>query len=79
MSEIILKLQDIFIRQKLSRYLYHFNKNACKVTCIVNFSYKWHYLSGRRARTVLGIYSFLNYPIKNQLEDLRVFSNLSAV
>lgn len=69
MSEIILKLQDIFIRQKLSRYLYHFNKNACKVTCIVNFSYKWHYLSGRRARTVFGINLFVNYPIKNQLED----------
>ena len=70
MSEIILKLQDIFIRQKLSRYLYHFNKNACKVTCIVNFSYKWHYLPGRRARTVFGINSSVNYPIKNQLEDL---------
>ena len=79
MLEIISKLQDIFINQKLSRYPYHFNKNACKVTCIVNFSYKWHYLSGRRARTVFGINSFLNYPIKNQLEDLRVFSNLSAV
>ena len=79
MSEIILKLQDIFIRQKLSRYLYHFNKNTCKVTCIVNFSYKWHYLYGRRARTVFGINLFVNYPIKNQLEDKRVFSNLSAV
>ena len=79
MSEIILKLQDIFIRQKLSRYLYHFNKNACKVTCIVNFSYKWQYLSGRRAGTVFGINLFVNHPIQNQLEDLRVFSNLSAV
>lgn len=77
MSGIILKLQDIFIRKKLFRYLYHFNKNACKVTCIVNFSYKWHCLSARRART--GINSFLNYPIKNQLEDLQVFSNLLAV
>ena len=69
MSEIILKFQDIFIRQKLSRYLYHFNKNACKVTCIVNFSYKWQYLSGRRAKTVFGINFFVSYPIKSQLED----------
>lgn len=79
MLEIISRLEDIFINQKLSRYLYHFNKNACKVICIVNFSYKWHYLSGRRARTVFGINLLVNYPIKNQLEDLRVFSNLSDV